>query len=131
MSLMDFERRQAPRFDHLADRATVHVRIRPGYEAGLLNVSVSGALVEGPCRLMPGSTVDLQLTGGFERIALRGLVTRCTISRLCAASVWYCGALAFDRPIPWVLAREADESVLCEQVASPGSVRAVPSHVFR
>jgi PilZ domain len=134
------DRRAVPRFNREADQAVMRIRIRPGYEASMLNISAGGALVEGLCRLMPGSTVDLQITGRTERIALRGLVMRCTISRLWAASIWYCGALAFDRQLPWLPdgesresreSRESGESVLCEQLTGLVLPRALASHAAR
>ncbi len=97
------ERRQSVRRRSMDEHGITATRIRPGHPASILDVSAGGALIETERRLLPGSCVELQLDRGNERIAARGSVCRCAVSRVQATSVWYRGAIVFERPIPWFL----------------------------
>jgi hypothetical protein len=75
--------------------------VRPGHEAALINVSQGGALIETLCRLVPGAAIDLQFTTGEGRVSVRGRVLRCAVAHLRPSGVFYRGAIAFERSLPW------------------------------
>jgi hypothetical protein len=74
-------------------------RIRPGREAEVLDASPGGVLVETLHRLLPGTTVELQLTLGDRCASVRGRVMRSTVACLRSGGILYRGALAFERPL--------------------------------
>jgi len=82
-------------------------RIRPGHGVRVMNLSPRGALVESRQRLAPGRTVELQLEAAGARHATRARVVRCYVSAVAADIVMFRGALAFERPVPWLGRSEA------------------------
>src|SRR5471032_2072338 len=64
-------------------------------------VSAGGALIETSHRLLPGTSVELQVATGTERASIRGQVLRCAVVRVRPTWVCYRGAIAFDRHLPW------------------------------
>lgn len=97
------ERRRAPRHRSIEEHGVTCLRVRPGYEAVVIDISSEGALVETAYRLLPGSAVDLQLEAFARRIAVRGRVLRCAVVVVQAGSVVYRGAILFDRTLRWLL----------------------------
>ena len=73
----------------------------------MVNLSQHGALVETRERLPPGRTVELQLEAAGARHATRAQVVRCYVSAIAKDAVMFRGALAFDRPMPWMVGNEA------------------------
>jgi len=61
----------------------------------VVDVSPLGALVEGPTRLLPGTHLDVHITGAQGRVLVRARVVRCAVWGLTADAVQYRGALAF------------------------------------
>ena len=112
---MTLDRRAEPRFSSTDDHGIVAARIRAGTDVSVVDASASGALVETLQRLRPNASVDLQLSTADEQVVARGRVTRCLVSRLSPTVVWYRGAIAFDRALPWIAARRHTE------VALPGA----------
>ena len=102
------ERRLTPRRRTAAQHGIASVRVRPGSEAHLLNVSAGGALIETRHRLMPGTTIELQLATSDRRIAIRGRVARSVVSCLRSGRVLYRGAIVFDRPLSWFVDTEGN-----------------------
>ena len=96
------ERRRARRRCLLDEHGISAVRVRPGCDAVLLDVSAGGALVQSSHRLMPGSSIDVQLLVWGRRLLVRGRVLRCEVSALGPAGPIYCGALNFDRTLAWL-----------------------------
>jgi hypothetical protein len=92
------------------------VRIRPGHVAVLVNVSACGLLVETHRRLLPGTSVELQVDSDTRQTSVRGQVTRCAVAAVRATSIAYRGAVAFDRHLPWIAAD-------AEPAASPADHR--------
>lgn len=84
---------------HHAGPVPLAVRIRPGHEGSIVDVSPSGALIETVRRLLPGTVVDLQLETETERVAVRGRVVRCAVSSVHPCRIIYRGAVVFDRYI--------------------------------
>jgi hypothetical protein len=96
------ERRREPRFRPGEDPAWT-VRIRPGPDLAIVDVSPAGALIEGARPLPPGGTIVLRLQRGDEHgPTTTARVIRCDVSRLRAAAVTYRSALRFEGRCSWV-----------------------------
>jgi hypothetical protein len=95
------ERRRARRCQTFEEHGVLSVRVRPGHDVALVNVSAGGALVETKRRLLPGSCVELQLTAASRSTSIRARVLRCGVSMLHASSISYRGAVSFDRDLAW------------------------------
>ena len=71
--------------------------LRPGYAVSLVDLSASGALIEGPRQLRPGMRVHVQIVTNARRFGLSAHVVRCAVAELdSGAGVTYRGALRFD-----------------------------------
>jgi hypothetical protein len=101
------EQRECPRWRRVSEHEITHVRLRPGREVILLDVSAAGALIEAHGRLQPGSIVELQMTRADRAVTVRGRVVRAAVSRLYAEDIWYRAAVAFDRRLAWLAAETA------------------------
>ena len=106
------ERRRNRRHTRPEDHRIVAARVRPGYDALVVDVSAGGVLIESNCRLLPGTSVQLQLrqhadadqkSATQQSEIVRGRVLRCAICGLRSNAVCYRGAIAFDRHLPWFL----------------------------
>ena len=76
------------------------LRLRPGLDVALVNLSAGGALVETPTRLRPGVRTVLRLTGAVGRWTVSGLVSRSWVAAVAREhGVVYRGALVFDEAI--------------------------------
>jgi PilZ domain-containing protein len=95
------ERRRTTRRRHLEDHGIREARVRSGSDAAVIDVSAGGALIETPRRLLPGAAIELQLISEAGRVAVRGRVLRCAVWRIRPGSIWYRGAVAFDRHLQW------------------------------
>jgi hypothetical protein len=102
------ERRQARRRETFDEHGVASARVRPGRDVALVNVSARGALIEAEHRLLPGSSIELQLTAGARSATVRARVLRCSVARLRASSISYRGAVGFDRDLPWFV--DGDEA---------------------
>lgn len=84
----------------------VCARIRLGHRLVVIDVSSSGALVEGPCPLRPGARIEVQLDTEVRGSMVAARVTRCVVSAIDPdLGVTYRSALAFAESCDWV--REA------------------------
>ncbi len=101
MSHKSTDRRGARRLDAFEDHQIVSTCVRPGHKARLIDVSSGGALIETNHRLLPGTSVELQVEKEGDRANLRGRVLRCAVIRVRPTWVCYRGAIAFDRHLPW------------------------------
>ena len=97
------ERRQATRLSGNDGHGILRVRVRPGQDVNLIDVSANGALIETCHRLLPGSTIDLHLVTQESNMPVRGRVLRCAVARLRPAAIFYRGAIGFDRSVPWLV----------------------------
>lgn len=97
------ERRLSQRRQSIEEHGIVSVRVRPGVEASIVDVSASGVLVETPRRLLPGTAIEIHFERDKRLAAVRGRVLRCAIVRLGPSSVCYRGAVLFDRHLPWLV----------------------------
>ncbi len=103
MSLSTSERRGRPRCRDVKAHGIASLRVRPGHHADLVDVSEGGALLETMHRLLPGTSVELHMETKSGKTSVRGRVVRCTVSKLFPESVWYRGAVQFDRHLPWCI----------------------------
>ena len=97
--VIERERRAAPRKHTLEEHGIRAARVRAGRDAAVLNVSVGGILIETLHRLLPGTTIELQLSVGEQRAEVRGRVVRSAVSCLRHGRVSYRGAIAFERAL--------------------------------
>lgn len=97
------DRRRSHRDGHARGCGIRSVRIRPGHEVTVIDVSAGGVLVEGRHRLLPGSWVELQVQrDGRPLEQVRGQVVRCCVATLQPDAISYRGAIAFERNIAWL-----------------------------
>jgi len=123
------ERRAAQRHTLVEEHAILSMRIRPGYEVLLLDVSASGAFVQSVHRLLPGTSIELQLLTLDQRVAVRGSVVRCAVSHLRPSAIWYRGAVAFDRHLASLLScQERGYCLRTPHTPSDSPGRAAASH---
>jgi len=104
------ERRGTRRLAALDDHRIVSACVRPGHRARLIDVSAGGALIETSHRLLPGTSVELQVETGTDRASIRGQVLRCAVVRVRPTWVCYRGAIAFDRYLPWFVDERGEAS---------------------
>jgi len=96
------DRRREERVTGIGLRA----RLRPGYRLVVVDLSPSGALVEGVRPLRPGSHVDLHLESEARAGIVTARVVRCAVAAIDAErGVTYRAALCFNGDCGWV--REA------------------------
>ena len=75
-------------------------RVRPGRAARLINWSSDGLLIETGTRLVPETTVVVQLIGSRRRVVVSGRVLRSSVVSISHVSgVRYHGAVQLDRAI--------------------------------
>ena len=101
------ERRRFHRVSVADSPDSVTGRIRPGLRVRVLDLSPGGGLIETSARLLPGSSVDLQLESSpmalqpgvrDARTLIRATVVRCCIGGLSPERIVFRGALQFDEP---------------------------------
>jgi hypothetical protein len=97
--VIERERRAAPRKHTVEQHGIRAARVRAGRDAAVLNVSVGGILIETLHRLLPGTTIELQLSFGEQRGEVRGRVLRSAVACLRHGRVSYRGAIAFERAL--------------------------------
>ncbi len=114
------DRRQAPRRSRVEDHGIVVVRIRPGHEAALVDVSAGGTLIETMYRLLPGRAVELTMKTSTNATAVSGRVLRCAVANVHPSSVSYRGAIGFDRPLSWGSSSVADSGPMPLGDSRPG-----------
>jgi hypothetical protein len=93
------ERRVSVRIEVASLSGVVQLRLPPGREAVLLNVSQEGACIEATSRLLPGGRVEMHLATQGWSWRGRATVTRCRVSALPPDhGARYLAALQFDTP---------------------------------
>ena len=96
------DRRRVPRHRCVDGHGIVSARVRGGREVSIVDISADGVLIETTHRLLPASSVELQLTTSDGAMAVRGRVLRSAVSRVGASIVWYRGAIHFERHLSWL-----------------------------
>ena len=85
------------------------IKLLPGGEATLLNISNSGAQIEGKTRLVVGSKVSIRLQGADVK-RLDGSIVRSQVSTIHRdGSLSYESGVEFDRPYPITGPLDGDE----------------------
>jgi hypothetical protein len=95
----DLERRRTARRTPQADEALSRARLRTGRELSVVNISASGALLEGLTRLLPNTHTDLHIVTRHGRVLVRARVVRAFVWRLEREVVCYRTALAFETAV--------------------------------
>ena len=104
------ERRQAIRRQRTELSWLWELRLRPGFDAALVNLSAGGALVETPTRLRPGARTVLRLIGAMGSWTVSGWVSRAWVVAIDPEhGVVYRGALVFDEALDLSRAEPRDE----------------------
>jgi hypothetical protein len=99
---MDAERRAARRTAFRNGVLPPRVRLKPGGDVVLVNLSGSGALVEGTFRFRPDSRCELTVSHDAHDSTLRVLIVRSFVARLDRAGpVRYRAAIRFERTVEW------------------------------
>jgi PilZ domain len=97
ISIPETNRRVDPRYPADAVRGITGTRLSPGDTVTLVNISASGALVEGKTRFVPGTQVTLHFEGTFTPNQVKGRVVRCQVSAIGGGgSLLYHSALSFQ-----------------------------------
>src|SRR5437773_7005996 len=95
------EKRSAPRIPAAKIPAITGLRLTPNdVAAALVNISVSGVLVECESRSIPGSAVVVHFEGTFSPSSVRGRVARTLVASLATSGgLRYVVGIAFDEAI--------------------------------
>ena len=109
------ERRRAVRREPQSDEPLSRVRLRTGRELTVVNISPSGALVEGLTRLLPNTHTDLHIVTRHGRVLVRTRVVRALVWQLERDKVCYRTALSFETAVD----TEVDPA-LSERPSLPG-----------
>ena len=94
------EKRRWARREYSSGRLPPAARLKPGPQVVIVNLSRSGALVEGQARPRAGSACELEYTGPLGLVRTPARVARCFVARVEPAAVRYRTALAFDALVP-------------------------------
>jgi hypothetical protein len=94
------DRRRALRFDYRDGFLPPAARVRPGHDVIVVNLSSSGMLVEGTCRLHPGCLVESRLFFDRGPLQIDGEVVRAFVSAVDRVGLRYRAGIAFALPIP-------------------------------
>jgi len=95
------ERRCSARYKRPEEHGIVALRIRPGHQALVMDVSDEGVQIETGYRLLPGTAVDLLVETSTNKTTVRGQVLRSSVSCVRPSSVSYRGAIGFERALAW------------------------------
>lgn len=93
------ERRRGSRRSPESEESLSRVRLRTGRELVVVDLSNSGALVEGTVRLLPGTHLDVHIVTRDGRVLVRSRVIRAHVSYVDASEIRYRVALAFERTV--------------------------------
>ena len=94
---MHGDRRSASRVAFRNGHLPPAARVRPGCDVIVVDLSTTGALVEGQWRFRPGSRCELALNFASGDVMVRARVARCFVARLGRLTpVRYRAALAFE-----------------------------------
>lgn len=94
---MRADRRRAARVAFRNGHLPPAARVRPGCDVIVVDLSTTGALVEGQWRFRPGSRCELALAFPSGEMLVRAKVARCFVARLARLTpVRYRAALAFE-----------------------------------
>jgi hypothetical protein len=121
------DRRRAIRRAPADDEPVSRMRLRAGRELTVVDLSDSGALVEGSTRLLPGTHVDVHVVTRDGRTLVRSRVVRAYVCHVQADMVRYRGAVVFERAIDTRAAGYAIPDILTVTPATEGSAYPLPA----
>jgi hypothetical protein len=82
---------------------SIAARIRGGHDVILLDLSASGARIEGTRPLRPGARVDVHLSRDARRVTVPARVVRSLVAAIDADhGITYQAALSFERRCDWL-----------------------------
>jgi hypothetical protein len=114
-------RRLDPRYPAAAVSGITGMRLSPGDVVTLVNISVSGALVEGRSRFVPGTRLTVMFEGPTAPDAVRGRVVRCQVSAIGGSGqLQYQSAIAFDARIELQIDEAPTAASASESAVSDG-----------
>lgn len=93
------DRRKHARVRSRREHGITTIRVRPGIQATLVDLSSGGAALETERRLLPGRFVHVQLAGSNGIVTGRAKVVRTVVSCLTAGLIVYRCAVQFDREV--------------------------------
>jgi hypothetical protein len=94
------DRRLQQRIEYRAGVLPPTVKVRPGRDVVVVNLSPSGLLVEGVWRFRPGGSVELHIAFDGTPVGARGRVLRCYVSGIDRLTgIRYRAAIALSAPI--------------------------------
>ena len=85
-----------PRFPATAVPTITAMKLLPGDTVDLLNISRSGALVEGRTRFVPGTRITVIFEGGFSPARIKGKVVRSYVSSIKDGMLRYHSGIQFE-----------------------------------
>ena len=88
-----------PRFPASAVSSIKSVKLSPGEQVQLVNISRTGVLVEGRTRFVPGTRVTVVFDGGFAPPQIKGRIVRCQVSSIHDGSLRYQSGIQFDKKL--------------------------------
>jgi hypothetical protein len=97
----------------------------------VLDVSSTGALLEGPTRLLPGTHVDIHIVTPDGRTLVRSRIVRAFVSHVAPDRMQYRGAVAFDRAIATSAAGYGVPDALAAGAAGQGTTYPDPAQMTR
>jgi hypothetical protein len=102
------DRRLTRRLREVEQHGVKRLRVRPGHEAALHDISAWSAAIETTYRLLPGASVELQIDCDRGRSCVRGRVLRCAVVGVEPHRLTYGGVICFDNPIGWLQYESAE-----------------------
>jgi hypothetical protein len=96
------ERRLSQRRQSFEAHGIALIRVRPGVDASMVDLSATGVLVETQRRLLPGASIEIHFVRDKRLAAVRGRVLRCAVVRLEPTAVCYRVAVLFDQHLSWL-----------------------------
>jgi hypothetical protein len=98
-AMHDHERRRSRRLRGEELPSLWTVKLPWGTAARVVDISTRGALIESASKIVPGSTVDLQLLGEGTNLSVPARMLRAEVSRIDTLGVRYHIAAAFSREL--------------------------------
>ena len=121
-------RRRTRRRSGVEHHGIVAALVRPGHDVSVVDVSAGGTLIESAHRLLPGTSVEIQLETADHRVRVRGRVLRSAVVSLRSSAVCYRGAVVFDCYLPWFVDEDSTGySVPSAEHRMGHSARAAPT----
>ncbi len=109
---------------------SITARVRAGQDVGILDLSPSGALIEGARPLPPGARIDVQLSVAAGRVVVTARVVRCVVAAIdVEQGITYHAGLSFENRVEWPCEEETPGVSRLHDALRPesaGSVQRIP-----